>query len=188
MIIEFFISLRPGCLWKHEQGSEMLLDFLLDDNGIDMEAEDVRLIKDLVDGTPSKPYENRFIFDIVANKRNSVDVDKFDYLQRDCFNVGVKSNYDCSRLMTFCKVIEDQICFSHKEVYNVYEMFQTRYSLFRRVYTHKVGKAIEHMIVDAMLMADPYLHLSAQIDDPEQYAFLTDSVLIDIEKSRVQVR
>jgi len=48
--------------------------------------------------------------------------------------------------MNFCKVIDDEICFHSKEVYTVYEMFHTRYSLFKQVYSHRVGKAIEYMI------------------------------------------
>ena len=41
--------------------------------------------------------EKAFLFDIVANMRNSVDVDKFDYLSRDCKYVGMKYSYDFSR-------------------------------------------------------------------------------------------
>jgi len=29
-----------------------------------------------------------FLFEIVANKRNGIDVDKFDYFARDCLQVG----------------------------------------------------------------------------------------------------
>lgn len=147
-----------------------------------------------------------FLFDIVANKRNSVDVDKFDYIQRDCFNVGLKSSYDPTRLIWYSRVIDDQICFNQKEVYNLYEMFHTRFrwvhscrnyceqnlkplafSLFKRIYTHKVGKAVELMIVDALLAADPFLDISGCIDDPERYANLTDGILREIEKSREPV-
>jgi HD superfamily phosphohydrolase len=41
--------------------------------------------------------------------------------------------------MKFCRVINNEICFDAKEVYNVYEMFHTRYSLFKTVYSHRVG-------------------------------------------------
>lgn len=182
-----FIPLaRPGIKWTHEQGSEMLFDYLVEENGVDLGSDGEQdFIKDLIMGeSRSKRHEKTFLFDIVANKRNSVDVDKFDYIQRDCFNVGLKSSYDTSRLILHSRVIQDQICYYAPEVYNLYEIFHTRYSLFKRIYTHKVGKAIELMIVDALMLADPVMRISESIDDPEQYTFMTDSILKDIEKSR----
>jgi deoxynucleoside triphosphate triphosphohydrolase SAMHD1 len=41
--------------------------------------------------------------------------------------------------MSFSRVIDDEICYHMKEVYNVYEMFHTRYGLFKQVYLHRVG-------------------------------------------------
>ena len=46
---------------------------------------------------PSVQDERGFLFEIVANKKNSVDVDKFDYISRDCYNVGLKTSYDFDR-------------------------------------------------------------------------------------------
>jgi hypothetical protein len=43
-----------------------------------MEQEDMKFIKDLIAGEPrTQRTEKAFLFDIVANKRNSVDVDKY---------------------------------------------------------------------------------------------------------------
>jgi HD superfamily phosphohydrolase len=39
------------------------------------------------------------MFQIVSNSLNSIDVDKFDYLARDCYNIGMKSSYDPSRFV-----------------------------------------------------------------------------------------
>jgi len=39
------------------------------------------------------------------------------------------------------------------------------------------------MVVDALLSADPHMKLSRQINDPNRYVFLTDSVLEEIERS-----
>ena len=44
--------------------------------------------------------------------------------------------------MQFSRVLDNQICYYHKEVYNLYELFNTRYSLFKRIYTHRVGRCI----------------------------------------------
>ena len=121
----------------------MMLEHLVEENNVDMDVADLRLVKDLIQGIPRNSAlfdEKKFLFEVVANKRNSVDVDKFDYISRDCHNVGIKSSYDFARLMNFNRVINGEICFHAKEVFNIYEMFHTRYSLFKRVYTHRVGK------------------------------------------------
>ncbi|ORX88996.1 HD phosphohydrolase domain-containing protein [Basidiobolus meristosporus CBS 931.73] len=184
---EFIPRSRPDIVWSHEQASEMMLENLIEENYIDIDKQEIDFIKDLIIGesrSTSQQHEKRFLFDIVANKRNSVDVDKFDYIERDCYNLGIKSSYDSSRLMTFSRVIDNQICFHHKEVYNMYEMFHTRYSLFKRIYTHRVGKSIEYMIIDAMLAADPYLNISKAIESPQDYLHLTDDILKQIERSK----
>ena len=43
------------------------------------------------------------------------------------------------------------------------------------------------MVVDALLAADPIMHISEQVDDPDRYVFLTDAILEDIEKSQDEV-
>lgn len=90
---------RPGKKWRHEQGSEMMLDFMISEYGIPIPKKDQQFIKALIAGDPSKsrsvirrtwemmtqcphlffpcsPDEKKFLFDIVANKRNGLDVDK----------------------------------------------------------------------------------------------------------------
>lgn len=55
---------------------------------------------------------------IVANKANSVDVDKWDYIARDCHHLGVQNNFDYIRHSKFVRVIETggrkQICMRDK--------------------------------------------------------------------------
>jgi HD superfamily phosphohydrolase len=41
--------------------------------------------------------DKMFLFDIVANQRNSIDVDKFDYIARDSHYLGVPPACDTSR-------------------------------------------------------------------------------------------
>ena len=47
-----------------------------------------------------------FACQIVANKKNGIDVDKWDYFVRDCQHLGMSSNFDHKRFMAFVRVIE----------------------------------------------------------------------------------
>ncbi|ORZ14001.1 HD phosphohydrolase domain-containing protein [Absidia repens] len=184
---EFMPRAKNGLNWSHEQASEMMLEYLIDDNNIDIDSQQTNLIKDLIAGTPrsQSQYDDRgFLFDIVANKKNSVDVDKFDYIERDALNLGLRSSFDTKRLLLYSRVVDNEICYHHKEVYNLYELFHSRYSLFKRIYTHRVGKAIELMITDALLAADPHLNISSAVHNPEDYLNLTDDILRSIERSK----
>ena len=89
---------------KHEEISCRLLDRLLE--GIDLSPWlevplHTELIKALVRGEPDAyAPEKSFLFDIVANPRSGLDVDKIDYYQRDSYYSGVtKVSFDAVRLM-----------------------------------------------------------------------------------------
>lgn len=47
-----------------------------------------------------------FALQIVANKRNGIDVDKWDYIARDCHGLGIKNTFDHDRFMKFARVIQ----------------------------------------------------------------------------------
>ena len=81
--------------WQHEHASDMLLKHMIDQNYIDdIEKSDVDLIGKLINGDDNSIHrEKGWMFDIVANKRNSIDVDKFDYIMRDAHNTGLKSTF-----------------------------------------------------------------------------------------------
>jgi hypothetical protein len=49
------------------------------------------------------------------------------------------------------------------------------------------AKAIEHMIVDAMLAAEPYLKIASHINDPKKYLGLTDDIRTEIQRSEAPV-
>ncbi|CAI2168138.1 14688_t:CDS:10 [Funneliformis geosporum] len=181
----FIPQTRPDIKWRHEDASLMMFDHLWENHHdtIDFSTDDVKFIKSLITGDICSG-RSRYLFDIVANKTNSIDVDKFDYLNRDCYYLGMKSVFDFSRLMRYSRVIDNQITYYFKESYSIYELFHTRYSLYKKVYYHRVGKAIEYMLCDAMAEADPILGISKAIDDPEKYLQLNDTILNEIEFSK----
>uniref|UniRef100_A0AAX7TFE0 Deoxynucleoside triphosphate triphosphohydrolase SAMHD1 n=1 Tax=Astatotilapia calliptera TaxID=8154 RepID=A0AAX7TFE0_ASTCA len=214
----FIPKARPGITWKHETASLSMFDYLVEANGLRpvMEEhglvlpEDLDFIKEQIAGPLDKtaakgkkwPYKGRqkdksFLYEIVANKRNGIDVDKWDYFARDCYHLGINNNFDYSRFLNFARVCEvdgqKHICTRDKEVGNLYDMFHTRNCLHRRAYQHKVCNIIETMITEAFLKADPHLQfegkdgkmftLSTAIDDMVAYTKLTDNVFEQILNS-----
>jgi HD superfamily phosphohydrolase len=185
---QFIPRARPGIKWTHEEGSEMMLEALVKENEIPIERDWLDFIRDLIRGEPNltlgrDPPEKRFLFEIVANKRNSIDVDKFDYIARDTYNTGIGNPLSTSRLINSARVIDDEICYSWKDIFSIHELFHARFSLHKRMYGHKTTIATGHMVIDAFLAAEPVLKIAERIDDPERYLTLTDHLLLEIEFS-----
>ncbi|KAK2909490.1 hypothetical protein Q8A67_005327 [Cirrhinus molitorella] len=198
--------------WKHEQMSVQMFDVIvkslkaenedvLKEHGLD--DKDVSFIKELIEGakTPAWTYKGRdedksFLYEIVANKQNGIDVDKWDYFARDCHHLGIRNSFDHQRLLKFARVCEvngrKHICFRDKEADNVYDMFRTRYTLHRQAYQHKIANIIEDMHAEALLLADRDLHegkpkdmlkISEAIKTAEDYSKLTDEIFEQILSS-----
>ncbi|KXN88335.1 hypothetical protein AN958_07480 [Leucoagaricus sp. SymC.cos] len=51
------------------------------------------------------------------------------------------------------------------------------------IYNHKAAKAIEYMIIDALLAAEPHMHIAERVFDPEKFVHLNDSIKDEIERS-----
>ncbi|XP_053429539.1 deoxynucleoside triphosphate triphosphohydrolase SAMHD1 isoform X2 [Nycticebus coucang] len=211
-----FIPLAcPEIKWTHEQGSVEMFEHLINSNNLKdvmkhyglVPEEDICFIKEQIAGpleSPIKnnslwPYKGRpkeksFLYEVVANKRNGIDVDKWDYFARDCHHLGIQNNFDYKRFIKFARVCEVDkkmhICTRDKEVGNLYDMFHTRNCLHRRAYQHKVGNIIDKMITDAFLEADRHIeitgaegkkyHISTAINDMEAFTKLTDNIFLEI--------
>uniref|UniRef100_A0A8C8GFX0 Deoxynucleoside triphosphate triphosphohydrolase SAMHD1 n=1 Tax=Oncorhynchus tshawytscha TaxID=74940 RepID=A0A8C8GFX0_ONCTS len=212
----FIPKVRPESKWNHEEASLAMFDHLVCENALEpamkehglVLPDDLVFIKEQIAGPQNtvplmvevswpykgRPEEKSFLYEIVANKRNGIDVDKWDYFARDCFHLGIQNNFDYRRFLKFARVCEvngkKHICTRDKEVGNLYDMFHTRNCLHRRAYQHKVGNIIETMITEAFLKADPHIQIqgsggkmftiSTAIDNMEAYTKLTDHVFEQI--------
>ncbi|XP_052539489.1 deoxynucleoside triphosphate triphosphohydrolase SAMHD1 isoform X3 [Tympanuchus pallidicinctus] len=210
-----FIPLaRQGLNWKHETASVEMFEHLVTSNKLEevMESyglileEDMAFIKEQIGGPidestceaswpyRGRPKEKSFLYEIVANKKNGIDVDKWDYFARDCHHLGIQNNFDYRRLIKFTRVCEagnqKHICARDKEVGNLYDMFHTRNCLHRRAYQHKIGNIIEIMITEAFQKADSFFQIegskgklyqiSTAMEDMEAYTKLTDNIYLEI--------
>lgn len=218
---KFMKEKKPSSEWKHEQASVMMFDYLTEVNRISdvmrndygFEDQDFQFIKELIYGPnpPStkhhvdsrspqdhqwpyrgRPKEKSFLYQIVANHTNGIDVDKMDYFARDCHHLGIKCNFSHERYLVFARVCVDeergaQICMRDKEAMNMYELFHIRSHLHHKFYHHRVTKAVENMIVDALKAAENHfklgnkqLTISGAVEDPSTYVNLTDFILQQI--------
>ncbi|XP_006003871.2 deoxynucleoside triphosphate triphosphohydrolase SAMHD1-like [Latimeria chalumnae] len=225
---KFIPQARPGLNWKHEDASVQMFDHLITSNGLKTSLEenglilpeDITFIKKQIAGTipksgtqsPSsrsqstwpddgRPKEKSFLYEIIANERNGIDVDKWDYFARDCHHLGLQNNFDHKRFLQFARVVQLEdglttIGTRGKEVKNLYDLFHTRNCLHRKAYQHKVVKVIETMIAEAFQKADQHIviketkgkkfTISRAIDDMEAYTKLTDCIFYQILHSSSQ--
>ncbi|XP_060604041.1 deoxynucleoside triphosphate triphosphohydrolase SAMHD1-like isoform X1 [Ruditapes philippinarum] len=194
--------------WTHEQGSADMLDYMLEDKKLKsmfkkekIYAKDITFIKEMIVGTPKEERKGRrenkwFLYEIVSNKRNGIDVDKWDYFARDSHMLGIGNNFNHNRLISFSRVIkakgaegkkEQQICYRDKEATNLYDMFHIRNLLHQRAYQHKTSNSIEIMLSEALVLADKYItfkgkdgknvRMSDIVNDMKAYTLLNDGVI-----------
>ena len=92
-------------------------------------------------------------------------------------------SFATERVIKSARVINNKLCFNQKNYYDIEQVFQTRYKLFKECYSHRVCKAIDYMIVDALVAANQVYHFEETIRDPARYVDITDNVLTNIENS-----
>ncbi|KAH9773301.1 HD domain-containing protein [Citrus sinensis] len=145
---EFLPRVLSGSNWTHEDMSLKMIDYIVDQHYIDIDSGRLNRVK--------SAKEKQFLYDIVANGRNGIDVDK---------------------LMETMRVMGDEICYRAKDYLTVYKLFSARADLHRTVYTHAKVKAIELMLVDALLEANEHLGISSSIQQPAEFWKLDDTII-----------
>ena len=160
---------------EHEDRSCMLLKYLVKEYNIELDEEDIDIIINMIN--PPKNGNKSYLYSIVSNSINSLDVDKIDYIQRDIKNLAIENGYNHSRLFKMCKVIDNEICIHEKEAFNLYEFFRLRYRLHKQYYNHPAVKSHEYMISDILELINKTLKISENISIPEEYIKYTDSIL-----------
>ena len=130
---------------------------------------------------PKSDTPKNFIFQIISNSLNGLDVDKLDYLYRDSFYLGSGIPYDLSRVISHVQVIDKNICFPEKIAYDIYKIFRSRYDLHKQFYSHKTTICIEYMIRDILENLNPILNISENIknENINKFIDLVDSTILN---------
>nr|XP_029123745.1 deoxynucleoside triphosphate triphosphohydrolase SAMHD1 homolog isoform X3 [Elaeis guineensis] len=155
---EFLPRVLPGSEWSHEQMSVQLVDYIVDEHHIEIDSDSLRKVKEMITASSETAMarsskEKQFLYDIVANGRNGIDVDKFDYISRDCRACGLGCNFQYRRLLEAMRVMDNEICYPAKEYLTIHKLFATRADLHRTVYTHAKVK-LDDTILKTIETAD----------------------------------
>jgi len=168
----------------HENRSINLLNYLVETENIKLNKNQLKIIGDLINPKESNysKWESKYqigkwIFQIISNPLNSIDVDKFDYLTRDTQSVGLKCGFDFNRIINDAKVIDNKICYSLQCSEDIYQMFFLRYRLHRQIYNHKAVKAIEILVIKLLFELEKEYKISEYIFDIEKMLDLIDSFI-----------
>lgn len=172
----------------------MLFKYMIDKCEIDHENDglDVNFISRLIHGKPLTQVDQgrEWMFEIVANKRNSFDVDKLDYLCRDNYHCGLNQQQGHQDYINFetiiksSRVVENQIAYNIKIVNSIKMVYDLRFEMFRAIYNHKTAQAIDLMYQDVLVKADPVFDFLDNLNNPQKYVNYTDLIIQRIAKSK----
>ena len=89
-------------------------------------------------------YPRRFFHQLVSSQ---LDMDRMDYLQRDCFFTGVhEGTIGADRIIKMLAVVQDELVVEEKAIYSLENFLTARRLMYWQVYLHKTNIAAEQML------------------------------------------
>ena len=174
---------------KHEERGINIFKNMIDKYELSFEQKEIDFIIELIE--PSNKNKNNWLYQVINNKYCSVDVDKIDYIQRDCYHVGFGINQKFERLLTMCDVktysytnksgeikTEEVLAWPEKLQDEIISLFQTRYRLHKQVYTHHTVNAIEQIVIDILheINKTTDIDLSKSYDDIISFPYKNETI------------
>ncbi|MAJ44458.1 MAG: hypothetical protein CMF96_06915 [Candidatus Marinimicrobia bacterium] len=173
------VSKEDNIMNIHEYRSCYILEHVIKHTCSDLyqfiKDDEIQFMKNIINPTDN---HKSFIYQIVSNNKNGIDVDKFDYIKRDARSVGLHYGYDCSRLVDDVYIINNSICYPKQSYMDIVNLFETRYRLHKTIYSHKTVISIQFMINDIMILLDPILKLSDSINDIKLFTEIDDRTIM----------
>ncbi|MEQ9440270.1 MAG: HD domain-containing protein [Cyclobacteriaceae bacterium] len=90
-------------------------------------------------------YERKFFHQLVSSQ---LDIDRLDYLKRDCFYTGVsEGEIGADRIIKMLDVRNDEVVVEEKGIYSIENFLNARRLMYWQVYLHKASVSAEKMLV-----------------------------------------
>jgi HD superfamily phosphohydrolase len=138
-------SLLPGV--KHESLSYLFMENLNEAFGgaLDLTLKIFR-----------NSYSRKFFHQLVSSQ---LDIDRLDYLKRDCFFTGVhEGNIGVERIIAMLRIHNDELVVEEKGILNIENFLNARRFMYWQVYLHKVSVSAERMLVNTIRRAQTLMH------------------------------
>ena len=127
---------------SHEEISMMMMEVINCDLGGQLTLA-IKLFKD--------DYPKHFLHQLISSQ---LDMDRLDYLRRDCFFTGVtEGNIGSDRIIKMLNVANDELVVEHKGLFSIENYLTSRRLMYWQVYLHKTAVASERILVSALLRA-----------------------------------
>lgn len=96
-------------------------------------------------------YPRKFFHQLVSSQ---LDIDRLDYLRRDCFFTGViEGSIGVDRIISMLTVHDDQVVVEEKGIYSIEHFLNARRLMYWQVYLHKTSVSAERMMVNIIRRA-----------------------------------
>lgn len=127
-------------------------------------------------------YERKFFHQLVSSQ---LDIDRLDYLQRDCFFTGVsEGTIGADRIIKMMDVKNDQIVIEEKGIYSIENFLSARRLMYWQVYLHKTTVSAEKMLINLIQRAKLLAQAGEDLKVTENFKALLmeDFTLSDFKK------
>ncbi len=129
-------------------------------------------------------YHRPFFYQLISSQ---LDVDRLDYLRRDCFFTGVSEGTVASdRIINMMDLVDNELVLEEKGIYSIENFLNARRLMYWQVYLHKTAVSAEQMLISCIKRAQDlalsgvYVFASPALD-----TFLTQEISKDQLKDSV---
>tara|TARA_B100001564_G_scaffold358294_1_gene376576 strand:- start:5117 stop:6271 length:1155 start_codon:yes stop_codon:yes gene_type:complete len=137
--------------YEHEYRGLDIFKNMVKKYNLELSKKEIEIICNIID--PPSHLQDHWLYQIVNNKINHIDVDKIDYILRDSYHIGLFHN-DFSRILTMVKVLyynNSLVLAWHEKIqHDIYLLFSCRYRLHKQIYNHRTVKAFEYLLIPIM--------------------------------------
>ncbi len=128
-------------------------------------------------------YKRKFFHALVSSQ---LDIDRLDYLKRDCFFTGVlEGTIGIDRIISMLDVYNDQLVVEEKGIYSIENFLTARRLMYWQVYLHKTTVSAERMLVNLIRRAQHLVKNGETLVASESLLyFLQNAISIEGFKSR----